>query len=116
MRNWFISNRIILIGFVISSILLTIFAAYTLQVIANHLDVIKYFVDTGIYVDALNPVLIALVATGFILLFWIFFSTVLIWKVIFPTNKHFKEAMHVNDIQFLLSIPNELRKGMNKHE
>lgn len=112
--KWINRNKIILIIFAVASVLLFTVTWYELNLILKHLPELKEYADTGVITDSLQ--LFGIIGIFNIIIFavWVLLLIVLMWNTLFPSKEAAKNAFHVSDFEFLMSLPSNLRREMKK--
>lgn len=117
-KKWFKKNKYLLIVFGIVSIIFFILVyaslAYVLQ--PNVYADLDNYTKTGVITTSLTKyAILAFISLIFLVVWSILFSVVL-WKIIFPSRQSVKDAFMYDNFKFIIDIPKNLKKGLNKHE
>lgn len=116
MKKWFDRNKILLLAFIITSIILVIFTYFQLNLILQHLDELEVYAQTGEISEALNK--FGTIGIFYVILFgiWAIMLLVILWKILFPSKESAKSAFHVNDLEFIIGLPSNIRRELKKDE
>lgn len=114
-EKWFNKNKKMLVIFGIASLLAFFLTLIEINLIAVNVDDIENYINKGIISDTLKNIsLLGLLDMALITLSTIIFIIIFI-KIIFPNEKSFREALFIEDLVFLKSLPGRLKKELDKN-
>lgn len=116
MKKWFNRNKTLLIIFSITTIILIIFTYFQLNFIIRHLPELQQYAETGEISQPLSKYATLGIFNIVIFGIWALLMMAVLWKIFFPTKESAKNAFHVNDLEYILGLPSQLRRGLKKDE
>lgn len=118
MKNWLEKNKIILIVFLaISFVFITLFYIQVSYIIKpENFQELERYIETGEITKTLFNYLVLTFINLITFIVWTITFIIVLWKVIFPTNKSVKEAFMYEQFKFLYQLPSKIRKGMKNYE
>lgn len=119
-KNWVKQNKILLITFAIATVIL-IFTTYFISIsIVQNISELQIQTETITDTELISEQLGKFGTIGIIGLLtfgiWIILMLMVAWKVIFPSKESAKQAFCINELEFLMKLPSQIRREMDKYE
>ncbi|MCU9601766.1 hypothetical protein [Pallidibacillus thermolactis] len=116
LKNWINKNKFLLILFTITTVI-SIFTGYFLIMsFIKNLSDLRIYVETGIMSEQLGTLGIFGIISLIIFIIWIVLILLIIWKVLFPSKESVKNAFCVNQLEYLIKLPSEIKRELKKYE
>lgn len=113
-KKWLQKNKVLLITFGITSVVTFLLTLFEVNLILSNLQELEHYAATGIMTDKLKSVgllgLINLAVIGF----WSLLLLIIVWKVIFPDVKSLKRTFYVNELSFLMNLPSNVTRELDR--
>lgn len=118
MKNWFVRNRFILISFVVITLIVLILTMIQVNLITQPqvLEDLNGYIETNEISSALKKYVVIAFITLFFFGVWGILFFIIMWRVLFPTNKTLREAFHFDGLEFLYRMPSNLKKELKRDE
>lgn len=113
-KKWLIKYRRLLIAFSIISVILAITTGIQFMVLADNLEDLKHYAETGNITKSMYKYGIFGVINLIVGFIWIVLLLILTWKLIFPDYKTMKNAFFFRELEFLLKMPTSVRKELRR--
>lgn len=113
-KKWLLKHKTLLISFSITSIIFAIVTGYQVTLLLDNIQDLQYYAKTGEITDEMYSYGIVGGLNLLIGILWIVQFLFLLWKVIFPDYRTVKNAFFLNELEFLIKMPTNVRKELNK--
>lgn len=116
MKKWFDRNKVLLITFGITTIILITLTYFQLNYILQHLNELEEYAQTGVISKPLSKFgtigIFNIITFGI----WVLMLLIILWKMLFPSKESVKNAFHINDFEFIFGLPSNIRRELKKDE
>lgn len=116
LKNYFKRLKKVFAILAITIILFIVNIAFMFAYVFNNQDIINNFVQSKSFSSGLFPFTIMSLLSKILGIFIIILMAIIIIKTVFPDTKAFSSLMMKDQMDFLISIPDKLKKGIDVNE
>ncbi|MDO7285904.1 hypothetical protein Q5W88_21610 [Shouchella clausii] len=114
MKKWFIKNKILLIAFGITTVVLAFVTYYQLSFILQHLPELQRYAETQVITEPLSKYGTIGIFNLAVFGVWVVLLVLILWKALFPSKESAKNAFHIHNMEYIMKLPSSIRRELKK--
>jgi len=114
LQKWLTKNKKYLIAFGVVSLITILITTIEVSLIISSANELQHYATTGDISNELKRVGLMGIFNVAVIATWTFCFVFILIKMIFPSQKTVKDAFLIDELNFLMDMPNQLKRGLDR--